>query len=43
LYRSPNIVRVTKSRRLKWAGHATRMEEGTSALKITKYYKNIIL
>ena len=27
LYRSPNIVRVIKSRRLKWAGHIARMEE----------------
>ena len=31
LYRSPNIVRVIKSRRLRWAGHITRMEEGRSA------------
>ena len=28
-YRSPNIVR-----RLKWAGHIARMEEGRSAFKI---------
>ena len=28
LYRSPNIVRVIKSRRLRWAGHVARMEEG---------------
>ena len=34
LYRSPNIVRVIKSRRLGWAGHVARMEEGTSAFKI---------
>ena len=34
LYRSPNIVRVIKSRRLRWAGHVTRMEEGRSAFKI---------
>ena len=34
MYRSPNIVRVIKSRRLRWAGHVTRMEEGRSALKI---------
>ena len=33
-YRSPNIVRVIKSRRLRWAGHVARMEEGRSALKI---------
>ena len=34
LYRSPNIVRVIKSSRLRWAGHLTRMEEGRSAFKI---------
>ena len=34
LYRSPNIVRVIKSRRLRWAGHVARMEEGGSAFKI---------
>ena len=34
LYRSPNIVRVIKSRRLRWVGHVTRMEEGRSAFKI---------
>ena len=26
LFRSPNIVRVIKSRRLSWAGHVARME-----------------
>ena len=35
LYRSPNIVRVIKSRRLKWVGHVARMEEGRKALKIS--------
>ena len=34
LYRPPNIVRVIKSRRLKWAGHVTRMEESRSTFKI---------
>ena len=34
MYRSPNIVRVIKSRRLRWAEHVARMEEGRSALKI---------
>ena len=34
LYRSPNIVRVIKSRRLRWAGHVARMEEGMSVFKI---------
>jgi hypothetical protein len=28
LYSSPNIVRVIKSRRLRWAGHVARMVEG---------------
>ena len=36
LYRSPNIVRVMNSRRLRWAGHVARMEEGRSAFKICK-------
>ena len=34
LYRSPNIVRVIKSRRLRWAGHEARMEEGRDVFKI---------
>ena len=34
LYRSPNIVRVTKSRRPRWAGHVARMEEGRNASKM---------
>ena len=29
LYRSSNIVRVIKSRRLRWAGHVARMEDGS--------------
>jgi hypothetical protein len=28
LYSSPNIVRVIKSRRVRWAGHVGRMGEG---------------
>ena len=31
---APNIVGVIKSRRLRWAGHVARMEEGRSAFKI---------
>jgi len=27
LYSSPNIVRVLKSRRMRWTGHVARMEE----------------
>ena len=34
MYRSPNIVRVIKSERLRWAGHVARIEEGRSAFKI---------
>ena len=34
LYSSPNVVRVIKSRRLRWTGHAARMQEGRSAFKI---------
>ena len=34
LYRSPNIVRVIKYRRLRWARHVGRKEIGRSALKI---------
>ena len=34
MYRSPNIVRVIWSRRLRWAGHVARMEEGRVAFKI---------
>ena len=33
-YRSPNIVRVIKSRRLRSAGHVAGMEEGRSVFKI---------
>jgi hypothetical protein len=28
LYSSPNIVRVIKSRRMRWAGHVARMGDG---------------
>ena len=31
-----NITRMIKSRRLRWAGHVARMEEGRSAFKILK-------
>jgi hypothetical protein len=30
-YSSPNIIRVTKSRRLRWAGHVARMGERRGA------------
>jgi hypothetical protein len=28
LYLSPNIIRLIKSRRMRWAGHVARMGEG---------------
>jgi hypothetical protein len=31
LYSSPSIVRVIKSRRMRWAGHVARMEAGRGA------------
>ena len=30
----PNLFRVINSRRLRWAGHVARIEEGRSAFKI---------
>ena len=34
MYRSPNVIRVIKSRSLRWPGHVARREEGRSAFKI---------
>jgi hypothetical protein len=34
LYSSPNIIRVIKSRRMRWAGHVACMGEGRGAYKI---------
>jgi hypothetical protein len=34
LYASLNIVRVIKSRRMRWAGHVARMGEGRGVYKI---------
>ena len=34
LYHSPNILTVSKSRRLRWADHVAKMEEGGSAFKV---------
>ena len=31
---SPNIVRVNTFRKLRWAGHVARLQEGRSAFKI---------
>jgi hypothetical protein len=34
LYSSPNIVRVIKSRRMRWAGHVVRMGNGRGAYRV---------
>jgi hypothetical protein len=34
LHSSPNIVRVTKSRRMRWAGHVARMGEGRGVYRV---------
>jgi hypothetical protein len=34
LYSSPNIVRVIKSRRMRWAGHVARMVERRGVYRI---------
>jgi hypothetical protein len=34
LYSSPNIVKVIKSRRMRWAGHVARMEQGRGVNRV---------
>ena len=34
LYSSPNIMRVIKSRRMRWAGHVARMGEERGAYRV---------
>ena len=34
VYSSPKILRLIKSRRMRWAGHVARMEEGRCVHKI---------
>ena len=34
LYSSPNIVRVIKSRRMRWAGHVSRMGEEMGVYRV---------
>jgi hypothetical protein len=34
LYSSPNIVRVIKSRRMKWAGHVAHIGEGRGVYRV---------
>jgi hypothetical protein len=33
LYSSPNIIRMSKSRRMRWAGHVARMGETRNAYR----------
>jgi hypothetical protein len=33
LFSSPNIIRVIKSRRIRWAGHIARMGEGRGCIQ----------
>jgi hypothetical protein len=34
LYSSPNIVRVIKSRRMRWVGHVARMRRGSGIYRV---------
>jgi hypothetical protein len=34
LYSSPDIIRQIKSRRMRWAGHVTRMGEGRNVYRV---------
>jgi hypothetical protein len=34
LYSSPNILRIIKSRRMRWAGHVARMREKRNLYRI---------
>jgi hypothetical protein len=34
LYSSPNIIRVIKSRRMRWVGHVARMGKGRGAYRV---------
>jgi hypothetical protein len=34
LYSSPSIIRMIKSRRMRWAGHVARMREKRNAYRI---------
>jgi hypothetical protein len=35
LYSSPNIIRMIKSRRMRWAGRVARMEEKRNAFRVS--------
>jgi hypothetical protein len=34
LYSSPSIIRIIKSRRIRWAGHVARMQEKRNACRL---------
>ena len=34
MYRSPNVVKMIESKRLRWEDHRVRMKEGRTAFKI---------
>jgi hypothetical protein len=34
LYSSPNIIRIMKSRRMRWTGHVARMEEKRNVYRL---------
>jgi hypothetical protein len=34
LYSSPSIIRIIKSRRMRWAGHVARMREKRNAYRL---------
>jgi hypothetical protein len=34
LYSSPSIIRIIKSRRMRWAGHVARMEEKMNTYRL---------
>jgi hypothetical protein len=38
LYSLPNVVRVVKSRRMRWAGHVARMGEGRGVYRVMVGY-----
>jgi hypothetical protein len=39
LYSSPNIIRMIKSRRMRWAGHVARMGENRNAYRLWESQK----
>ena len=41
LYSSPNIVRVIKSRRMRWAGHVARMGERSGEEYTGVWWRNL--